>query len=481
MSSVELQYLEKIASELERARVDPYGEHAANVAKSIEASGLAAQVGSMGQSISRVAAMAEWALPAIAREIAKNSTLLEELIGVTASPRSTAARESSQMGLNALRNGWSKEAIEEFSKALEDNRYDAGTHLALGCAHIAVGDYDAASDSFTAAVRYGLPTSRPVACGAALLGAQTLIRNQDRQGAIQLLDVVRTKITNCPEVDLAFARLTDDISALRRALRIAPELAIDAAAAGISGTQDVCIELLMGVEKRLHECRRLLDEVADMSGEPSTASRFYLENVDVAATYLVSAGQVLEQARRQLSTESESLHISLQKKSSELQSASSRAEYARNEAKRQKEKDAPIIAKGNSQRVGCGATTLLMVVLYAASCNSYMSTGDLGDGTLGLGLFAGLLFWICLFWSFKAVPAASAASAAEKRRPDDTIHKSEREIAKIKPKQDRLGITLARYEKLKTDAQSAVNQPMPYRTVPFLSPGGAVAGPRAIT
>lgn len=265
MQDIELRYMRQIVSQLDKLNHDPSGEHVARITRSIEAA-VGDDVAAIGSSVAQLAAMSDWTMPTIVAELAQQSRLLSDLIEVTSHPRATAARESAKYGVRMMSNGLYPEAVTEFRKSLKRYGYDPAVLLNIGLCLGAEGDDSGALAAFERSVKYGLvddqqPTGRQIACGAAIVGALVHREAGNGPAAAAFLNLVRDKVVDCPEVDHLYADLTADAAALRRAIQVAPELALHAAVRGTPHAEEVSAELLPAVRGRLQRGRQLLERL----------------------------------------------------------------------------------------------------------------------------------------------------------------------------------------------------------------------------
>lgn len=483
LSTVERDYLRQIANELERAGTDPHGEYSGRMARGIRDSGLLCEVDSVGRSISRVAAMAEWAFPAIISEIVHNTALLSQLIELTANPRTAVASESTRMGLNALRHGWYSDAVEEFGRAIAENRYDSVTHLVLGCSFAALKNYLAAGSSFSNAVKYGLVDTPQIACGAALLGAQAFRKAGDEAEAVQLLRSVAKHVRSCPEVALAYARASGEQTHLDAALRVAPELALDAAAADIDGVETISRRLLIGeggLEARLVESAACLAELSRLNGNAKKGSddhNFGRSKNDSYAVRLATAGASLTTVNQQLLTVRTQVQHKIEREEQEFSGKLDAAKASLNSATEQEREEGSSRDKSVVCLIGFVLAIIVAVLMQGSVMDGSSSQGSgWNDASPGLWILlvlaTGLLWIIILGWSLSAWNALKTIVRTANSDAPGRKSAQQRSISQLEPKAARLRKHKVEAQRLFRRIDRAVaDWPAP-RTVPFYGRAG---------
>jgi tetratricopeptide (TPR) repeat protein len=478
--SVVEHYHRSVASELKHARWDCYVESSRQSIRDVREAELLGQITSVEQSVSRAAAMAEWAFPAVVSLIVQNNALLSQLVELTANPRSVAATESVHMGLHALRNGWHSDSIAEFERAISDNRYDSATHFALGCAYAAMQDFANAGSSFTRAVRYGLADSKEIACGAALFGAQSLRRAGDTVGADSLLLSVVERVPDCPEVALAYARSSNDKEVLHSALTFAPELALDAAAAEIDGVEEVCRNILVGsagLTARLDESGACLNELSRLDRD-DLRSTWKVETNDVpfsvqlamTAVTLVSANQTLRRSRGNVQHEFE-------REAQELERVTTQTNTNITRAEERQRRDRKVRDKGTKEFTVL-ATLILLAIVATSIVATTVSGGSVeeswvmqnaGYSALWLLLIIGCpLLWLLALVKLVKYSASHKefknASNSDARR----VQSAERSRLKsLEGNRSDLGRRKAEFDRLSRRIEHAIACLPVQRTVPF--------------
>jgi hypothetical protein len=74
--------------------------------------------------LERLTATLQQGFSILSMELAIQSQIFRNVLNVLKEKRKTEAEELKNFGLKALRNGWIEDAIEDFNKSLEQNRYD---------------------------------------------------------------------------------------------------------------------------------------------------------------------------------------------------------------------------------------------------------------------------------------------------------------------------------------------------------------------
>lgn len=266
-----------------------WGQHARNLARGIEQSGVPALLGDINASLStqtavmtgltdsleeqtEVSRQTNSALLALAAAnaagfasvcsaIASTNQLLGSIENMLANPLSTRASERYRRGLRALAEEWYEPALKELDAAVEQDPFQAISHFARGLALGALGRREEALVAFSDAMTFTGKddTLLPVLAGAAILAAQAAQQLNQSVTALTILARAEERIPNCAELILARAHLADDQAALERALRIAPELAIAAVAAQIQGAEVVAQRVALDPEGPIMSMRTAAD------------------------------------------------------------------------------------------------------------------------------------------------------------------------------------------------------------------------------
>ncbi|MGQ0575342.1 MAG: tetratricopeptide repeat protein [Pseudonocardia sp.] len=469
MSDLEWQ-LKEVVTRLDHLQRDPFGDQAARITRSIEASSLPDGIRGVGSTVARLVQVCDWALPMIAAELAQNSRLLSELIEVTSNPRLVAARESARHGVRAMENEWFAEAIGEFDRALAKYRYDPVVHFYLGVCRANLGDDHAALQAFELAVKYGFdkenqPAGGQVACGAAIVAAEAYCLAGDPAAAVRILDKVREKITDCPEVEHSYAHVTGDAAALRSALRIAPELALDARRRGTPHVEEVSVELLPVVQERLARGQQLTDRLN------AVGATFDRTGIDEpiepvvgrgAAWELATTSGSLHEVRGALAQTSHRVREVMDRRRRSIAARASSAEATRTSARMDRPKEVFLVVAG----VALGGIILLVLL------------GVIGfflDGIWVGGLIFLVIFVYGAIWFGVGVKEWQNVRGTGRRIRESRVEfgQFEREMAAHDRK-------AARYEGIRSSVEAFLNEPRPHRTIPFYGSVDVDAEPRMI-
>ncbi len=250
MDDLNQLYLQQMLEQLVILRTDRYGTTRDAMAAAVRDSGMPSGLEGLTAVVSRAAATIDASTAEIAAALSRNNHLTERLLDATLNPLATQADELRARGFAAFGNGWFGEAATDLRRAVQTDYRDARAFLVLGLAETTLGQAEQAAEAFERAARYGATTAPEVACGAALLGSRVLDDLGRPERALALLREVARQVPSCPEVLLTLARRSRDPAALRTALSIAPELALDAAATGTAHVDAVCLDLLRELEPR---------------------------------------------------------------------------------------------------------------------------------------------------------------------------------------------------------------------------------------
>jgi hypothetical protein len=92
-----------------------------------------AELGKLNETVQKGFAM-------LSLELAVQSDIFRNVLSVLKEKRKTEAEELKNFGLSALRNGWINDAIDDFNKSLEYNRYDYQVYYLLSKCYFAIND-----------------------------------------------------------------------------------------------------------------------------------------------------------------------------------------------------------------------------------------------------------------------------------------------------------------------------------------------------
>lgn len=226
--------------------------------------------------VSRMAAVADWALSAIVEHLALVAEHLGGVEEMLANPRETAAAEYYRNGTYALASGWWEDAVNDLSKAVTLYRYNPRTWFNLGVAQHRHDSADDAAEAFGRCALYGVPVDSALAARAVLISAclHRTARRPDK--STQILQTYAEKIDNCAEIHLALGVHHNQHDHLVEALTLAPDLVVDARigkAPSLEAAATVVCQLSTGPVHRLRTVEQLIDSVAGGAREAG------LENV----------------------------------------------------------------------------------------------------------------------------------------------------------------------------------------------------------
>lgn len=287
-------------SERQRERLlnvwGPEGAKAADLVQS--ASQISGATQSIAVAVSGMAAVADWAMPAIVEHLALAAERLGGVEQMLANPTETAAAEFYRRGTYALSCGWWEEAVADLSEAVQRYPYNPRTWFNLGVAQQWYESADAAAEAFGRCARYGVSLEPALAAGAVLLAA-SLHRAAGRTDASA--DILRSyaeKIDRCAELHLVLGVHHHDLDHLVKALLLVPDLAVDARVAKAPRVDEAArtaCEMAEGPVRRLRAVEQLIVRVADSARDagiknmPSQPTSLSLPSSGVDALLLASA------------------------------------------------------------------------------------------------------------------------------------------------------------------------------------------------
>jgi hypothetical protein len=222
----------------------------------------------VAMEVSRMAAVADWALPAIVEHLALTAEHLGGVERMMANPTETAAAEFYRRGSFALASGWEGEAEADLSEAVKVYPYSPLTWFTLGVARQRLGSGDSAADAYVRCARYSANNDPALAARAVLLAA-FLYRGAKSPGRSRgLLCEYADKLDLCAELHLSAGVHHNDHDHLVRALAIAPELAADARASGAPCTEEaatVVCRMTDGPVRQLHNLEQAAERLFDIA------------------------------------------------------------------------------------------------------------------------------------------------------------------------------------------------------------------------
>jgi hypothetical protein len=160
-------------------------------------------------------------LTTLARLVADLSETMVSIEESLQNPRSSSAAEAFRKGMHALRRGWYDDAVEEFSRSIDLDRYFAPSHAYAAVARIMLRREAEAVIDLRSAIKYGLEDFPEIAVGAALMGCRI-----DEESALDFLLSVSGLQGRCPELAVMRYNLFSDPGLLPEALMLAPELVL---------------------------------------------------------------------------------------------------------------------------------------------------------------------------------------------------------------------------------------------------------------
>jgi hypothetical protein len=195
---------------------------------------MAASVDDLSSDLARVAAVADWALPAIVEHLALTAERVGGMEQMLANPSETAAAELYRRGCFALQSGWTEEAESDLHAAVQQFPYNPKSWFNLGVARQRKGAVIAATDAYRSCARYGLRLDKGLAATAVLMVAFIYRDAGDSESSLRILSEYAQGLASCAELDLALGVHHEQFDSLVRALVLDPGLAADARVGGAS-------------------------------------------------------------------------------------------------------------------------------------------------------------------------------------------------------------------------------------------------------
>jgi hypothetical protein len=109
--------------------------------------------------LSKLQETVEKGLSMLSFELAIQSSTFKNIFTVLKEKRKTEAEELKNFGIKALRNGWIKDAVEDFNKSIELNRYDYQVYYLLSKCHSLLDDKDKQNHCLQMAFQYSVDDS----------------------------------------------------------------------------------------------------------------------------------------------------------------------------------------------------------------------------------------------------------------------------------------------------------------------------------
>jgi hypothetical protein len=209
---------------------------AAELAQSAEH--LAGTTRYIAAEVSRMAAVADWALPAIVEHLALTAERLGGVEQMLAKPAETEAAEFYRNGTYALANGWWEDAVTDLSDAVLRYKYNPRTWFNLGVAQQRNNATTAAAESYRRCAQYGAFVEPALASRATLLAAFNYRTAKQADDSVKILRAYAEKIDGCAELHLALGVHHQDHDHLVKALLLAPTMAVDAGVGKASGLEE---------------------------------------------------------------------------------------------------------------------------------------------------------------------------------------------------------------------------------------------------
>lgn len=102
----------------------------------------------------------EWGISEVVWQIEQSNKYLRDILEVLMAPLDTKAKELKRRAEDAYSNGWYEDALEDFSKSRDLNRYDFTIHISIGMIYLFhATNKTKALESFDRAIKYSRPKS----------------------------------------------------------------------------------------------------------------------------------------------------------------------------------------------------------------------------------------------------------------------------------------------------------------------------------
>ena len=261
-------------SERQRDRLlEVLGDQSAQAAELAQSAGrLVGATQDVAAEVSRMAAVADWAFPAIVEHLALTAERLGGVEQMLANPAETAAAEFYRNGTYALANGWWEDAVTDLSEAVRRYKYNPRTWFSLGVAQQRNNFTTAAAETYRRCAQYGVSIEPALAARAALLAAFNYRAAKQVDDSAEILRAYAEKIDRCAELHLALGAHHQDHDHLVKALSLVPTLAIDAHVGKTPGLEEAAAVVCHMADGPVHRLRtieqatvRLID-IADRAG-----------------------------------------------------------------------------------------------------------------------------------------------------------------------------------------------------------------------
>lgn len=205
----------------------------------------------LGADVAGLAALVSDGFSALGAQFDHVITTLERLEELLANPSAAAGAEQRRWGKSNLEQGLLEEAEQDFTAALEANRYDVAAHVGLGLTLVQSKQWAGAAESFRLAARYsGSRSDLRAAC--VLAQADALDEGEQSEAAIAALEEsLAGNLAGYPTVWLALARRTHTVEPLVRALELDPWLVRHAITFEFPARDEAAQQVLLHHERRL--------------------------------------------------------------------------------------------------------------------------------------------------------------------------------------------------------------------------------------
>lgn len=119
----------------------------------------------------------EWGISEVVWQIEQNREVLKNILEVLMAPLDTQAKELRRRAEEAYSNGWHDDALEDFLKSEQTNKYDFSVHISIGMIYLFhIVDKNRALEYFDKAIKYAKPKS-PYHASYALLYKGLIMRD----------------------------------------------------------------------------------------------------------------------------------------------------------------------------------------------------------------------------------------------------------------------------------------------------------------
>ncbi|HEX2744574.1 MAG TPA: hypothetical protein VHN16_09250 [Streptosporangiaceae bacterium] len=218
---------------------------------------LAGATQDIAAEISRMAAVADWAFPAIVEHLALTAERLGGVEQMLANPAETAAAEFYRNGTYALANGWWEDAVADLSEAVQRYKYNPRTWFNLGVAQQRTNFTTAAAESYRRCAQYGASVEPALAARAALLAAFNYRAAMQADASAKILRAYAEKVDRCAELHLALGVHHQDHDHLVKALLLTPNMAVDAGVGKTSGLEEAAAVVCQMAGGPVHRLRAI--------------------------------------------------------------------------------------------------------------------------------------------------------------------------------------------------------------------------------